>query len=110
MTSRVSPRSASPSSRLNSCDGCGAPRPWVSREGRIYELENLLDAEDLDPADELAVHEQLQTLVSADLDEDEERRRWERARKYAPGVWEKTGARSILDSVISAAIKSQLGL
>jgi hypothetical protein len=63
-----------------------------------------------DPADELAAREQLQALVSPDLDEDEERRRWERVRKAAPGLWEKSGARSILDSVISAAVKAQLGL
>jgi hypothetical protein len=92
------------------CDRCAAPFPWVSRQGRIYELENLLDDEDLDPADELAAREQLQALVSPDLAEEDERKRWERVRKAAPGLWEKAGARSILDTVISAAIKSQLGL
>jgi hypothetical protein len=92
------------------CDRCGGPFPWVSRQGRIYELENLLDDEELDPADELAAREQLHALASADLDEDEERRRWERVRKYAPGLWEKSGARSILETVISATIKAQLGV
>ena len=92
------------------CDNCGAPFPWVDRQGRIYQLENMLDDEDLDPATELSVREQLEALRDPDLSEEEQRKRWERVRKGAPGLWEKSGARSILESVVSAAIRSQLGL
>ena len=28
------------------CDSCGAPFPWLDRQGRIFELENMLDDED----------------------------------------------------------------
>jgi hypothetical protein len=92
------------------CDKCGGPFPWVDRQGRIYQLENLLDDEDLDPATELSVREQLEALRDPDLSEDEQRRRWERVKRGAPGLWEKSGARSIVESVVSAAIRQQLGL
>jgi hypothetical protein len=59
------------------CDSCGAPFPWLDRQGRIFELENMLDDEDLDDASELAVREQLRALADPDLDEGEERKRWE---------------------------------
>lgn len=92
------------------CDKCGSPFPWVDRQGRIYQLENLLDDEDLDPAEELTVREQLEALRDPDLSEEEQQKRWERVRRGAPGLWEKSGARSILESVVSAAIRQQLGL
>jgi hypothetical protein len=92
------------------CDSCGAPFPWLDRQGRIFELENMLDDEDLDDASELAVREQLRALADPDLDEDEERKRWERVKRYAPGLWEKSGGRAILETVVSAAIRGQLGL
>lgn len=92
------------------CDHCAAPFPWVSRQGRIFELMNLLDEEDLDPATELEVREQLEALASADLDDKEAARRWQHVKDRAPGLWDKSGARSILESVISAAMKGALGL
>lgn len=92
------------------CDKCGSPFPWLDRQGRIFELENMLDDEDLDAATELAVREQLRALASTDLDEDEEQRRWERVKRAAPGLWEKSGARAILETVVSATIKAHLGL
>lgn len=91
------------------CHKCGAPYPWVSRQGRIYELMNLLDEEELDAADELEVREQLERLAQSDLAEDESLRRWKKVKEKAPGLWEKSGARSILESVISAGIRSGLG-
>lgn len=92
------------------CHECGAPFPWVGRQGRIYELENLLDGEDLDSADELAVREQLQALAGDDLDEEEQTRRWKRVKKLAPGLLQKGTAQRIFESVASAGIRSQLGL
>jgi hypothetical protein len=92
------------------CDNCGAPHPWLSRAGRIYLLQNLLDSERLDPATELEVREQLEALTNPELDEEEQRERWERVRKLAPAFWEKSGARTILETVVSAGIKAALGL
>jgi hypothetical protein len=92
------------------CADCGSPFPWASRQTRIYELQNLLDAEHLDPATELTVREQLNALTESGLDAEEERKGWERVRRLAPTLWEKTGAQKILVTVISAELKRQLGL
>lgn len=92
------------------CDACGKPFPWLDRQGRIFELENMLDDEDLDAAAELAVREQLTALANPDLDENDERRRWERVRRLAPGLWEKSGARAIIETVVSAGVRAQLGI
>lgn len=92
------------------CDKCGGPFPWLSRQGLIYQLENMLDDEDLDPATKLEVREQLEALTSPDLDDEEQLRRWAKVKELAPTMWEKSGAQRILESVVSAAVKGTLGL
>jgi hypothetical protein len=96
--------------RPDFCDNCGAAFPWVDRAGRIHELENRLDDEDLDPATELIVREQLEALVDAEMDEKEAARRWKRVRELAPGLWEQSGARRIIETLATEYVKRQLGL
>jgi hypothetical protein len=43
---------------------------------------------DLNPADELAVREPLDGLLSPDLEAEDERVRWGRVKKLAPSLWE----------------------
>ncbi|HWX97212.1 MAG TPA: DUF2321 domain-containing protein [Solirubrobacteraceae bacterium] len=88
------------------CDHCGAAFPWLSRQGRIFELQNRLDGEQLDPADELAVREQLEALVSPDLDEEEERQRWARVKKLAPRLWE--SSQPVIETLVQAAIRASI--
>jgi hypothetical protein len=91
------------------CDSCGAPQPWASREARFYELENLLDEQDLDPADELKVRDELKALREhPEANEETEAGRWKIVQKLAPGLIAAGGR--IVESVVGAAIKSQLGL
>jgi hypothetical protein len=92
------------------CAYCGMPFPWASRQARIYQLMDLLEAEGLDPATELKVREQLEALTNPDIEEGDERKRWERVKQLAPKLWEKTGAQQILVTVVSAGLKQQLGL
>jgi hypothetical protein len=92
------------------CEDCGAPFPWLSRQGRIYLLQDMLDSEELDPADKLEAAEQLQALTNPDLDVEEQLQRWERFKHAAPALWERSGAQRILESVVSASIKAGLGL
>jgi len=99
-----------PYRRPTFCDACGEPFPWLDRQGRIYLLENMLAEEGLDPAAELEAREQLQALAQLDPNSEEAKRRWTRVRGLAPGLWEKAGGRSVLESVVAAAIKAQLGL
>jgi hypothetical protein len=97
-------------SRPDFCRGCGAPYPWASRAARIRRLVNLLDGEDLDAATELAVREQLDALADPDLDDKTAERRWRRVRELAPGLWEQSGARAVMTTVMSEAAKRALGL
>ena len=90
------------------CEKCGAPFPWLDRAGRIYELQNRLDREQLDPATELTVREQLDALVDPELSDQEQQQRWERVRRLAPGLWSRS--QNIVESLASAAIKHELGL
>jgi hypothetical protein len=90
------------------CFNCGSPMPWATRLARIYELQNMLDEEDLDEAARLTVSEQLTALQNPDLDEDEQVERWKRIRRLAPGLM--TSGQRIVESVATAAVKAQLGL
>jgi hypothetical protein len=88
------------------CDDCGEAQPWVGRQGRIYELQNRLDNEDLDPADQLVVREQLEALLNADLDDDEQRQRWASVKRLAPKLWE--SSQPLLETLITSAIRGSL--
>jgi hypothetical protein len=90
------------------CFSCGSPLPWASRQARIWELQNLLDEEDLDEADRLSVSEQLQALQDPDLDEAEQVERWTRIKKVSPGLM--ASGQRIIETVVTAAVKAQLGL
>ena len=92
------------------CEDCGAPFPWLSRQGLIFRLQDLLDGQDIDAAARLEAQEQLEALTNPDLDDDEQRRRWERFKRAAPGLWESSGAQRILESLVSASIRASLGL
>lgn len=91
------------------CDACGRPHPWASREARFYELENILDEQDLDPADELKVREELEKLrEQPEAGEAVEIERWKTVKRLAPGLMEAGGR--IMESVMTAAIKAQMNL
>jgi hypothetical protein len=91
------------------CDLCGAPHPWASRQARLYELQNMLDEQDLDEASRLTVREQLEALQDTEhMSEKEQEERWLRIKRLAPGLVS-AGSR-IVESVASGAIKDALGL
>jgi hypothetical protein len=94
----------------NFCDGCGAALPWVDRKGRIYELQNRLDDEDLDPATELIVREQLEALTDPDLTEVDQVKRWQRIKSAAPEFLMKAATSPIVTTLVTAEAKKQLGL
>ena len=68
----------------------------------------MLDEQQLDPADRLTVQEQLQALRETDVPEDEQEKRRERIKKLAPGLIGAGGR--IIESVVSAEVKTHLGL
>jgi hypothetical protein len=91
------------------CDSCATPFPWAGRQARIYQLQNLLEEEQLETATELQVREQLDALLDPELDEKEQTRRWKRIKASAPGFLDRAAAQPIVETLITAAIKSQLG-
>ena len=91
------------------CHACGSPYPWAGRQERIYQLQNLLDEEQLDEADALIVREQLEALLNADLDEKEQAKRWKRIMAAAPGFLEKASTHPIVTSLLTAGLKQAVG-
>jgi hypothetical protein len=73
-------------------------------------LENLLEFEDLDEATQLTVVEELAVLAAPTSDVADERRvrAGERIRAMAPRLWQ-VGS-PVLQTVLTEAVKRQLGL
>lgn len=92
------------------CHACGSPYPWAGRQARIYQLQNLLDDEQLDSADELVVREQLGALMNEDVDEQEQVRRWKRIKDAAPDFLLKAASQPIVASLITGVARKELGL
>lgn len=95
----------------NFCDGCGAPHPWAPRQARIYELENLLDEEDIDEADRLVITDHLRRLQELDPDDDleQERKLWRAIKGRAPGFFAGPAER-ILVTLIDRGTRRLLGM
>jgi hypothetical protein len=91
------------------CDECGEPMPWAGRQERFYQLENILDQQDIDENDRLLVREDLRRLQeSADLSSAEQLELWRRIKSRAPGVLSDLGWK-IAQTVMEAAIKTKIG-
>jgi len=99
-----------PSERPSFCDGCGTALPWASREERIFELENLLDEEDIGEADRVIISGHLQRLRDATLSEKEERVAWEGVKSRAGKAITSGPVQRVLEGLVSAAIRNQLGI
>jgi hypothetical protein len=90
------------------CEDCGSPFPWLSREGRIYMLRNILEASEVDEAAKLRAREQLEALSDPELDEEEQARRWARFKKAAPAVWAGEQAQRIIGTVLEAGTRAMV--
>lgn len=99
---------AFPYSPPDFCFNCGGPFPWANRQARIYELQNLLDREELDDADRLIASELLASLQDPELAEDEQVEKWRRLKKIAPGLM--ASGQRIIESVVTGVVKAKLGM
>jgi hypothetical protein len=92
------------------CDGCGEALPWANRQDYIYQLENLLDIEEIDQPTRLLVLEDLERLrIETDLGEDKQAEIWKRIKDRAPGLFVGS-AMKIIQSLITAYVGKKLGL
>lgn len=90
------------------CNACGSAFPWADRKAHVYRLQNLLDDVDLPEADRLTVREQLEALEQSDLSDEDQRKRWERIRKLAPGFLD--SAREVVTKIATEAILKGAGI
>jgi hypothetical protein len=90
------------------CDRCGSPHPWLSREGRLYLLQNILDEANVPEAEKLRAREQLEELTNPELDEDEQAQRWARFKKAAPTVWTAEQAQRIIGTIVEAGTRAMI--
>ena len=93
------------------CDGCGAAHPWATRAQRLYELQNILDQEDVDDVDRSWINEQMDRLRPDDgsISEKQEREIWTGVKNRAPGLFGAAG-KAVLSGVVSAGVRATLGL
>ncbi|OLT08375.1 hypothetical protein BJF90_12940 [Pseudonocardia sp. CNS-004] len=93
------------------CDGCGAAHSWATREQRLYELQNILDQEEIDDVDRLWIDEQMERLRAGggEIPERQEKEIWLGVKKRAPGLFG-TAGKAVLSGVVSAGVKAALGL
>src|SRR5436309_6027376 len=91
--------------RRGSATSGGSPHPWLSRQGRIYLLQDILDDSEIQPAEKLRAREQLDALIDPDLDDEAQAERWARFRKAAPTVWAGEAAQKIITTVLETGTR-----
>jgi hypothetical protein len=100
----------STASRPSFCDGCGSAFPWATREERIFELENLLDEEDIEEADRVVIQDQLRRLTNAELSDRDERQAWSVIGRRAGAALKNPSVVRVLEGLITAGLRNQLGI
>jgi hypothetical protein len=92
------------------CDECGAPFPWVGREERLYELENVMEQEPgLDEATKLWLREQIAHLHDIEaMDPKAQRDVWQPIKDHAEVLWNNPAAQKIMGTLMSEAVKRAL--
>jgi hypothetical protein len=100
----------STASRPSFCDGCGSAFPWATREERIFELENLLDEEDIEEADRVVIQDQLRRLTNAELSDKDERQAWSVIGRRAGVALKNPSVVRVLEGLITAGLRNQLGI
>jgi hypothetical protein len=101
--------SAGPEEPEKFCFSCSAPYPWADRAALIMQLRNVLEFEPgLDDSTRLEISEQIAVLSGTDEDGKRRVKAGETLRKLAPKGWD--AAQPILQTLISAELKKQLGL
>jgi hypothetical protein len=82
-----------------------------ARAASLYELQNILDQEEIDDVDRLWIDEQMDRLRAGagSISEKQEKEIWQGVKQRAPGVFGAAG-KAVLNGVVSAGIRAALGL
>lgn len=92
------------------CDMCGGLFPWASRAERIYELENRLEAEDIDDEDRKVINAELDKLINPDLTEEEQHRIWTKVSEKAGQALRSPKVTQLIEGIASKVIIASMGL
>ena len=84
--------------------------PRATREERIFELENLLDEEDIEEADRVVIQDQLKRLANAELSDKDERQAWSVIGRRAGAALKSPSVVRVLEGLITAGLRNQLGI
>lgn len=90
------------------CDNCGAAFPWASQQDRIWELQNILDEEELSESDRTAIGFQLEKISSGILDVDDESKAWKKIKHSLGTVFDKDKVQNLIFDLVGSVIKSEL--
>lgn len=96
--------------RPSFCDDCGNAFPWATRVERIYELENRLDREDIDPADKITIGEQLAKLRESGVSADDEKKIWQVIKEKSGKALFTPAVKNILEGIVSKVIRDSIGI
>jgi hypothetical protein len=90
------------------CDNCGAAFPWASQQDRIWELQNILDEEELSESDRTAIAFQLEKISSGILDADDESKAWKKIKNSLGTVFDKDKVQNLIFDLVGSVIKNEL--
>jgi hypothetical protein len=90
------------------CDNCGSAHPWASQQDRIWELQNILDEEELSESDRTAIAFQLDKISSGILDVDDESKAWKKIKNSLGSVFDKDRVQNLIFDLVGSVIKNEL--
>lgn len=92
------------------CDVCAYLFPWASRADKIYELENRLDAEDIDEDNRKIINTELEKLINPNLSEEDQHRIWARVSEKAGQALRNPAVTQLIENIASKVIVARMGL
>lgn len=94
----------------NFCDNCGSAMPWATRQERIWEIQNLLEEENLSAEESLRLNEYLEQLVNVDLEKSDEVKLWLKVKEIVGAAFDNPSIQSIVSDVASSYVKAKMGI
>lgn len=92
------------------CDSCGSAMPWASRQERIWELQNILDENQLDEVEKLKISELLDALNNYDIDDATESDIWVKIKIKLGKVFYNERVQNLIFDLAGAYAKKNMGI
>lgn len=92
----------------NFCDSCGKAFPWASQQARIWELENVLDEQEIDESDRTQISFQLAKIVNEQLGDEDELRVWNKIKSAMGTTINNERVKSLVFDLIGSYVKTNV--